>query len=143
MANIKIDNIVSSIDSILNQNIVSCSNEVKNNYTSSALYQICLNSNNFELQSLSNEIFNELNSLNNQLNNFNSLFKNYINDYSTVNKYLTDGSRSDITSVPTLNLLNSSLSLKNDDLNDINIINLNLMVEYEKVFTKKDEEDNE
>ena len=73
MASLKIDNLTSSIDSLLNQNILSCSNDIKDYYNLSTIYQQALNSNQSELMNLSKEIQNDLASLFNELYNFNFL----------------------------------------------------------------------
>lgn len=138
MASLKIDNLTSSIDSLLNQNIVSCSNDIKDYYNLSTIYQQALNSNQSELMNLSKEIQNDLASLCNELYNFNNYLNQYINDYITVGQYLADGSQSEVTSIPTSNLLKHGLTLKNDNLKKINVINLKLVVDYEKIFEKKD-----
>ena len=138
MASLKIDNLTSSIDSLLNQNIVSCSNDIKDYYNLSTIYQQALNSNQSELMNLSKEIQNDLASLFNELYNFNNYLNQYINDYITVGQYLADGSQSEVTSIPTSNLLKHGLTLKNDNLKKINVINLKLVVDYEKIFEKKD-----
>ena len=143
MVNLKIENLLSASDSLIEKNIVVCSNNIKDYYGQSNLYQKALLSGKTELLNLSKEIQSDLNSLSINLNQFHTYFKNYINDYIFVQQYLTQGSQCDVTSIPTSNLLKSSLSLKQDKLKTINIINLKLVMDYEKIFQEKDNKSNE
>lgn len=143
MASLKIDNLVSSMDSLFNQNVVSCSNNIKDYYIHSSVYQKALNSNKSELISLSKDILNDVTSSANELTQLNTYLHRYIDDYIAVKQYLTEGSQSEVTSIPTFNLLKSSLSLKEDNLNAISLINLKLVMDYEKVFKEKDDKNNE
>lgn len=137
MAEIKMDNLVSSIDLLLKQNLVSTSNSIKENYIHSNIYQFSKISNYSKLATFSKTIETDLTSLSNEISHLNSYFHHYINDYLSVNKYLTSGSQSDVVSIPTLKLLQSSFSIKNDNLEKINIINPKLFIDYEKDFYEK------
>ena len=141
MAKLKIDNLVSCQNSMIQENLVLESNLIKKSYLQSNVYQKTKINNSFRLVELSKQIEDNLVSLEQDLKQFSSYFEHYMNDYITVNKYLTNGSQSDVNSIPTLNLLKESFSLKENNLKKINITNLNLMVDYEKEFKKENKDE--
>ncbi len=129
MANLKLDNLISSIDILVKNNIITSINQLKESYANSKVYNEAKSSASLELSALCEEINNDINSLSNELTQFNDYLNNYINDYYLVNQYLTNGSQSEVKSIPTQKKLNPNLSVNNSNLEPIKVINLNLLIE--------------
>lgn len=143
MAHLKIDNLRSFINTMLSKDIVSLSNQISDSYIHSSVGLQAISGSDTEISNLNAQIESELVTLDNEINQFCIFLHQYLHDYVAVMEYLSDGSQSKVFSVPTLNLLKSNLSLQNPELKPVKVVNLKLIMDYEKTIIEKDGKHNE
>ena len=132
MANINIDNIKSTSDILIKNNILASIKQVELEYQNSILYQQAKISTNTEVSLISKEIEQSINTLSTSLEKFSNKLNDYINDYEFLNQYLTTGIYNDIKSNFVKTNLKNIMPIENNELEKIKVINLSISIDDEK-----------
>lgn len=131
MANINIDNIKSTSDILIKNNILASIKQLELEYQNSILYQQAKISTNTEVSLISKEIEQSINTLSTSLEKFSNKLNDYINDYEFLNQYLTTGIYNDIKSNFVKTNLKNIMPIENNELEKIKVINLIISIDDE------------
>ena len=132
MASINIDNIKSSMDTMMNNNIVANMKQVEESYINSTTYQTSKLNSNIEISNTSEEIRNELSKISKNIEKFSTKLNHYINDYYSLNQYLTNGDYYEINSNLVKTNIKNIIPIQNNEIESIKVINIRVSIDEEE-----------